>query len=651
MLRAADSHPIGVDAVSKVSGANAAPKQLELLDVAKLGKLALLTNDRTSWVSTLACISGYDAAALSAVSPFWRERLAHSTLLSSGALWLYYLSVEFPRSAPQAREHRIGARHSGAVSLSRILARPAAAMHPSDFPHVFAARGMSSWHSCYVHQHVARAHAARKRETTTLRNARREHKRAGRTLARRCVVHPLLCVGTVGCFALPAPLLIVTAVVLSVQSAVVASLPSEEERLLWGVGAYGMWMWIAPIATIGLCWCIAAFASCGAHVVGFMEPHSSADADHDVDGFTVPDGVWNKNRTIAQMLASSVKFVSPASALAAQGLWLDGTQCCWGAGEAPRCVVCWGAEQSRATRSCVRTCGTCGAKDVELRLPIGVRDGGTWRGAARAPVRGRLVRMMAMPPFGTVARWEASRPLRHNACGWAAGLRHALHCCTALKSVPMVMACSGMVALVFAPVALVSGSALEASGAVPASRWWLWFTPLFCACACCSLAPFAASCFADGGPKYCLWNNLVGALVIAVVGGPCVFALVAAISLSARADHTLPAWAVLMPIWVWIALTFALFCLLAVAACTCVPGVQAEAERRAGGRFCDGWRDFLCVPCRHLLPYSYSAGTGPFFISFDKVLFATSISFFVCSSILLFTRTRERERDGTVRRL
>ena len=589
MLRAAESHP----------------KQLELLDLAKLGKLALLTNDRTMWVSTLACISGYDATALSAASSFWRERLAHPTLLSSGGLWLYYLSIEFPRVSPQAREHRIGALHSGAISLFRILARPAAAMHPSDFPHIFAARGMSSWHSCFVHQHVARAHAARERDVTTVRNERREKQRVGRTLARRCVVHPLLCVGTLGCFALPVPLLIVTAAVLSVQSAVVASLPSEEERLLWGVGAYGMWMWTAPIATIGLCWCIAAFASCAAHVVGFMEPHSSADADHDVDGFTVADGDWNKNRTIAQMLASSVKFVSPASALAAQGLWLDGTQCCWGAGEAPRCVICWGTEQSRATRACVRRCGTCGAKEVELRLPIGVRHH-----IGDAPVRGRLVRMMTMPPFGKAARWEASRPPRHNACAWAAGLRHALHCCTALKSVPMLMACSGMVALVFAPVALVSGSALEAGGAVPASLWWLWFTPLFCACACCSFAPCAAGCFADGGPKDCLKNNLVGALVIAVVAPPCVFALMAAIALSAGADHALPAWAVLMPIWVWIGLTFALFCLLAIAGCTCVPVCT-----HIWGDFLCGESieclDYLCVPCRLLpLPYSATAEEG-----------------------------------------
>ena len=295
-LCAAASCAIDYDAVFSGAAATMAPKQLVLLDLSKVGKLALLTNDRTSWVTTLACISGYDATALSQVSMFWHERLARPTLMAP--LWMYYGRDEFPYAPCFVGAKRVGLFGVIAAQL-RTNARRRDAL---------SANGASgdgdtaaSMQQQFVSAHVERAERRRMDALRASQRARREQQRGGPTCARRCVVHPALCVGTIGCFALPLPLLIATALILSVQSAVVESLPSEAERRLWGVGAYGMWLWIAPIGSIGLCWCIAACAACSAAIAGGMEPHLAPPRE---DASLSAAASLKYTRTVAQLLSA-----------------------------------------------------------------------------------------------------------------------------------------------------------------------------------------------------------------------------------------------------------------------------------------------------------------------------------------------------------
>lgn len=84
------------------------------------------------------------------------------------------------------------------------------------------------------------------------------------------------------------------------------------------------------------------------------------------------------------------------------------------------------------------------------------------------------------------------------------------------------------------------------------------------------------------------------------------FALMAAVSLSLGAENELPAWAVLMPIWIWIGLAAAVLCLVFTVALTCLPLIMCCKNDNE----CD--TDYCCLPC-HVLN-DCDAEKGPLFI-------------------------------------
>ena len=253
--------------------------------------------------------------------------------------------------------------------------------------------------------------------------------------------------------------------------------------------------------------------------------------------------------------------------------------CCFDGCTAPRILVCCGVDEGGVARACSRIFGSCGARFCCARLKSNGSRSNTL--------------LMDDKPFAALGKtWSRDPGWRQDECNVSAGLKHALHFCTAVKAGPTWMACIGLVALVVAPFALVGGSALEASGAAPASLWWLWFLPLFFACACCTFAPGAAACF---GEMECEGNTcgryIVGSIIAVVAGCPCLFALTAAISLSLGAGNELPAWAVLLPIWIWIGLAAGALCLLCTVASTCLPLVLCVKNDNE----CE--RDYCCAPC------------------------------------------------------
>ena len=222
---ASSSTMIDYDAVFSGAAAAVAPKQLELLQLSTVGKIALLTNDRAAWVTTLACISGYDATALASVSTFWHERLTRPTLMAP--LWMYYGRNEFrhesvfsdPSFCGSLRSYdKRGWKRAGLFSLIATQLRSNARADLRD-----AAGSMQRspllMQQRFIEKHVERAERRVREAGEASQRARRVQLRRQRTCARRCVVHPILCVGTIGCFALPVPLLIATSIVLSVQSA------------------------------------------------------------------------------------------------------------------------------------------------------------------------------------------------------------------------------------------------------------------------------------------------------------------------------------------------------------------------------------------------------------------------------------------------
>ena len=271
--------------------AKPASSNLELLDLARAGKIALLVNDRTAWVTVLACITGFDAVALASVSHFWRERLARPSLMKP--LWAYYIRNEFPEALPshrnafqidfdstqrklwrevpnlfhfvtvamryeEPRRHGVEDRERGATTSSGRGRED-----PRTMQHTF------------IKEHIARI---RRREEEIM--AARKKKvmirvRASRLCARRFVAHPVMCISSFGCLALPPLLLGLTVVLLTVQAAVVEGAPDGSATKAWGVGGSAALLWIWPTALIGLCWCTAFTCYAFHTILAFCQPRRS----------------------------------------------------------------------------------------------------------------------------------------------------------------------------------------------------------------------------------------------------------------------------------------------------------------------------------------------------------------------------------------
>ena len=141
------------------------------------------------------------------------------------------------------------------------------------------------------------------------------------------------------------------------------------------------------------------------------------------------------------------------------------------------------------------------------------------------------------------------------------GAAQLCHCASSPKCVPIMLASIGMISLLLAPIAICIGTTLEASGSLPSSLWWLFFAPLWFACCCCISAPCVAAVNEDGCEQFAM-HHLVSFIISIVVGCPCLFSLLAGISLSLGSANAMPAYAVLMPIFVWTGLLLALMLLV-----------------------------------------------------------------------------------------
>lgn len=140
-------------------------------------------------------------------------------------------------------------------------------------------------------------------------------------------------------------------------------------------------------------------------------------------------------------------------------------------------------------------------------------------------------------------------------------MQDALHFISSPKSLPPICACIGMLSLLLAPIVICIGTALEASDSMPTSLWWLFFLPLWIACACCMVAPLCAS-LGEDSCKSCMVDFMITAIICAAVGFPCILSLLAGISLSLPEGMAIPPWGVMMPIFVWAAIFLVLLALV-----------------------------------------------------------------------------------------
>ena len=258
-------------------------RNLELLDLARAGKLALLVNDRTAWVTMLACIRGYDATALSSVSHFWQERLARPSL--ARPLWAYYFRNEFPDAD---RSEAYGAVTTDQRRLWRevpnlfhfvTVAMRGAEQNVHVVPTTTSAdrSKRKPMRSLFIKEHNDRNERRREAVMEERRVKVRTRVKAKRLCQRRCIVHPVLCVGSCGCLALPVPLLALTNVLLMIQASVVEDAPQGSAAKEWSAGGYGAALWIWPAALIGLCWCMAFTCFTFHSIMSFCQPKRNDD--------------------------------------------------------------------------------------------------------------------------------------------------------------------------------------------------------------------------------------------------------------------------------------------------------------------------------------------------------------------------------------
>lgn len=128
-----------------------------------------------------------------------------------------------------------------------------------------------------------------------------------------------------------------------------------------------MWIWIAPIGTIGLCWCIAAISACSAVIIGGMEPHLEQPTTLQVARRGRRIDERGLRRTVAQLLIHNGSDIIPGAKIAWSGLWLPEDTCgggfCRCSGfKSPRVVICCGDDASASSRACSGIFGSCGAR-------------------------------------------------------------------------------------------------------------------------------------------------------------------------------------------------------------------------------------------------------------------------------------------------